>query len=192
MTAEMESPGNEAWVKERCVTRRRFIAYYRVSTRAQGRSGLGLEAQQAAVGRFLQSASGDLFAEFTEVESGTKAVRPQFNEALRLCRIFSAVLVIAKLDRLARNVALIAQLMESGVEFVAADFPQANHSRSIFSRPSRSMRPSSSRSASKRRSSPQRRAAWSGEATGMRQPRIWTKLGALATKDESAGPRRAR
>jgi DNA invertase Pin-like site-specific DNA recombinase len=67
-----------------------------------------------------------LFAEFTEVESGKKAARPQFNEALRLCRIFSAVLVIAKLDRLTRNVALISQLMESGVEFVAADFPQAN------------------------------------------------------------------
>ena len=67
-----------------------------------------------------------MFAEFTEVESGKKAARPQFNEALRLCRIFSAVLVIAKLDRLARNVALISQLMESGVEFVAADFPQAN------------------------------------------------------------------
>jgi Resolvase, N terminal domain len=105
----LESPGNEAWVKEDGGPRRRSIAYYRVSTRAQGRSGLGLEAQQAAVGRFLQSASGDLFAEFTEVESGTKAARPQFNEALRLCRIFSAVLVIAKLDRLARNVALISR-----------------------------------------------------------------------------------
>ena len=122
----MESPGNGPWVKEDGGPCRRFVAYYRVSTRAQGRSGLGLEAQQAAVSRFLQSNSGDLFAEFTEVESGTKAARPQFNEALRLCRIFSAVLVIAKLDRLARNFALIAQLMESGVEFVAADFPQAN------------------------------------------------------------------
>jgi DNA invertase Pin-like site-specific DNA recombinase len=101
-------------------------AYYRISTRAQGRSGIGLEAQQAAVSRFLLSTSSELFAEFTEVESGKKAARPPFNEALRLCRIFSAVLVIAKLDRLARNVALISQLMESRVEFVAADFPQAN------------------------------------------------------------------
>ncbi len=122
----MESLGNEAWVKDGGRPHRRFIAYYRVSTRAQGRSGLGLEAQRAAVSRFLQSVSGELFAEFTEVESGTKAARPQFNEALRLCRIFSAVLVIAKLDRLARNVALTSKLMESGVEFVAADFPQAN------------------------------------------------------------------
>ena len=122
----MESFGNDAWVKEDHGPRRWFIAYYRVSTRAQGRSGLGLEAQQTAVSRFLLPTSGELFAEFTEVESGKKAARPQFNEALRLCRIFSAVLVIAKLDRLARNVALISQLMESGVEFVAADFPQAN------------------------------------------------------------------
>jgi DNA invertase Pin-like site-specific DNA recombinase len=105
---------------------RRYVAYYRVSTRAQGRSGLGLEAQQASVGRFLQSVSGNLFAEFTEVESGQKVARPQFNEALRICRIYSATLVIAKLDRLARNVAVTAQLMESGVEFVVADFPQAN------------------------------------------------------------------
>lgn len=126
MSPQLESLGNDAWVKEDHGPRRRFIAYYRVSTRAQGRSGLGLEAQQAAVSRFLLSTSDELFAEFTEVESGTKTARPHFNEALRLCRIYSAVLVIAKLDRLARNVALIAQLMESGVEFVAADFPQAN------------------------------------------------------------------
>jgi DNA invertase Pin-like site-specific DNA recombinase len=126
VSPQLESFGNDAWVKEDHGPRRRFIAYYRVSTRAQGRSGLGLEAQQATVSRFLLSTSSELFAEFTEVESGKKAARPQFNEALRLCRIFSAVLVIAKLDRLARNVALISQLMESGVEFVAADFPQAN------------------------------------------------------------------
>ena len=72
MAAKMQSLGNEAWVKEDGSPLRRFIAYYRVSTRAQGRSGLGLEAQQAAVSRFLRSASGDLFAEFTEVESGTE------------------------------------------------------------------------------------------------------------------------
>lgn len=121
----MECLGNDPWVKD-SGPRRRFVAYYRVSTRAQGKSGLGLDAQRATVERYLQSVSGELFAEFTEVESGTKAARPQFNEALRLCRVFSATLVIAKLDRLARNVALIAQLMECGVEFVAADFPQAN------------------------------------------------------------------
>ena len=79
----MEPHGNEAWIKEDGGPRRRSIAYYRVSTRAQGRSGLGLEAQQAAVNSFLKSSSGELIAEFTEVESGTKAARPQFNEALR-------------------------------------------------------------------------------------------------------------
>jgi len=121
----VESLGNDPWFRA-SAPHRRYVAYYRVSTRAQGRSGLGLEAQQAAVERYLKSVSGELFAEFTEVESGTKAARPQFDEALRLCRIFSATLVIAKLDRLARNVALTAQLMEGGVEFVAADFPQAN------------------------------------------------------------------
>lgn len=108
------------------MTGRRFVAYYRVSTKQQGRSGLGLEAQRAAIEGFLLAERGTLVAEFTEVESGRKVARPQFNEALRHCRIYGASLVIAKLDRLARNVAVTAQLMESGVEFVAADFPQAN------------------------------------------------------------------
>jgi DNA invertase Pin-like site-specific DNA recombinase len=102
------------------------VAYYRVSTKQQDRSGLGLEAQRASVRNFIKSVSGALFAEFTEVESGTRAHRPQFIEALRICRVYSATIVIARLDRLARNVALISKLMESGVEFVAADFPQAN------------------------------------------------------------------
>jgi len=105
---------------------RRFVAYYRVSTQQQGRSGLGLEAQRLAVAEYMRSVSGELYAEFTEVERGTKSNRPQLHEALRVCRVYSAVLVIAKLDRLARNVALTSSLMESGVEFVAADFPQAN------------------------------------------------------------------
>ena len=105
---------------------RRYVAYYRVSTKQQGRSGLGLEAQRASVQSFIKSASGTLFAEFTEVESGTKAHQPQFIVALRICRVYSATIVIARLDRLARNVALISRLMESDVEFVAADFPQAN------------------------------------------------------------------
>jgi DNA invertase Pin-like site-specific DNA recombinase len=105
---------------------RRFVAYYRVSTQQQGHSGLGLEAQRLAVAAYMKSVSGELFAEFTEVESGTKSNRPQLKEALRVCRVYSGVLVIAKLDRLARNVLLTSSLLESGVEFVAADFPQAN------------------------------------------------------------------
>ena len=181
----MEPLGDDAWVKEDSGPRRRFIAYYRVSTRAQGRSGLGLEAQQAAVGRFLQSTSGDLFAEFTEVESGTKAARPQFNEALRLCRIFSAILVIAKLDRLARNVALIAQLMESGVEFVAADFPQANRPHDPYSRGHRGIRGQTNIGARQSRSD----VIWKCGNSPKCLPDIWMRLDAWATWGGSDAPR---
>ena len=102
-----------------------FVAYYRVSTEKQGRSGLGLDAQRQAVAAFLSN-KGKLAQEFTEVESGRKSDRPQLQAALFLCRRQKATLVIARLDRLARNVAFIANLMESGVEFVAVDMPHAN------------------------------------------------------------------
>jgi DNA invertase Pin-like site-specific DNA recombinase len=85
-----------------------------------------LEGQRTAVRNFLKTTRGELFSEFTEVESGRKKDRPKFNEALKVCRIGSAILVIAKLDRLARNVAVTSALMESGTEFVVADFPQAS------------------------------------------------------------------
>jgi len=104
----------------------RFVAYFRVSTDKQGRSGLGLEAQHASVEQFVVGACGTIVAEFIEVESGTRSDRPKLTDALRLCRIHNATLVIAKLDRLARNVAFISNLMESGVEFTAVDFPSAN------------------------------------------------------------------
>ncbi len=103
-----------------------FVAYYRVSTDKQGKSGLGLEAQQQAVVQFL-AGRGELLAEFTEVESGKRHTnRPQLAEALTQCRKYKARLVIAKLDRLARNVHFISGLMESGVDFVAVDMPEAN------------------------------------------------------------------
>lgn len=102
-----------------------FVAYYRVSTEKQGRSGLGLEAQRQSVAAFLSN-KGKLAQEFTEVESGRKNDRPKLQAALFLCRRLKATLVIARLDRLARNVAFIANLMESGVEFVAVDMPYAN------------------------------------------------------------------
>lgn len=102
----------------------KFVAYYRVSTRQQGLSGLGLDAQRDAVRRFI--GSGQLVGEFEEVESGKKADRPALNAALRECRIRNATLVIAKLDRLARSVAFLSRLMEEGVEFRAVDMPQAN------------------------------------------------------------------
>jgi DNA invertase Pin-like site-specific DNA recombinase len=104
----------------------RFVAYYRVSTARQGKSGLGLEAQQQAVREHLNGGRWTLVGEFVEVESGKRADRPKLAEAIKACRLRGAKLVIAKLDRLARNVAFISNLMESGVEFEAVDFPQAN------------------------------------------------------------------
>jgi len=103
----------------------RFIAYYRVSTDRQGRSGLGLEAQQQAVAAFLQG-GGELIGAYTEIESTRRHDRPELAAALAACKKHKAVLLIAKLDRLARNVFFISGLMESGVEFIAADMPQAN------------------------------------------------------------------
>jgi DNA invertase Pin-like site-specific DNA recombinase len=104
----------------------KFISYLRVSTDRQGQSGLGLEAQRAAVEDWLNGGRHTVLAEFVEVESGRRSDRPKLAEALALCRKRKAKLIVAKLDRLSRNVAFISALMESGVEFVAVDFPQAN------------------------------------------------------------------
>jgi DNA invertase Pin-like site-specific DNA recombinase len=106
--------------------RGKFIAYYRVSTDQQGKSGLGLAAQREAVASYLNGGSWTLVAEFTEIESGKRADRPQLAAALAACKKHRAKLVIAKLDRLSRNLAFIATLMDSGVEFVAVDNPHAN------------------------------------------------------------------
>jgi DNA invertase Pin-like site-specific DNA recombinase len=103
-----------------------FVSYLRVSTARQGISGLGLEAQREAVAGYLNGGKWKLIKEVVEVESGKRNDRPAIAEALRLCRLHRATLIIAKLDRLARNVHFISSLMESGVEFVAVDFPQAN------------------------------------------------------------------
>lgn len=102
-----------------------FVAYFRVSTEKQGRSGLGLEAQRKAVSEFVGSA-GVIVEEFVEVESGKKNNRAQLEKALKACRKAGATLVVAKLDRLSRSLSLIARIMESGSEFVAADNPHAN------------------------------------------------------------------
>lgn len=104
----------------------RFISYLRVSTAKQGASGLGLEAQRASVNGYLNGGRWELVEEVLEVESGKRSDRPALAQALRLCRKHRATLVIAKLDRLARNVHFISGLMESGVEFVAVDMPAAN------------------------------------------------------------------
>lgn len=107
-----------------------FIAYFRVSTQRQGSSGLGLDAQKEAVSRYIPNAPGSLLASFTEVETGrgsnALAKRPELRKALEECKKWGAVLVIAKLDRLARNVHFISGLMESKVQFVACDLPEAN------------------------------------------------------------------
>ena len=102
------------------------IAYYRVSTDRQGKSGLGLEAQQEAVRLFAQQEDYQVAAHFTEIESGQKNHRPQLLAALAHCRREKTTLIIAKLDRLGRNVAFISNLMESRVDFKAVDNPNAN------------------------------------------------------------------
>jgi DNA invertase Pin-like site-specific DNA recombinase len=100
----------------------KYVAYYRVSTVRQGQSGLGLEAQQVAVKAF----AGEPAESYTEVESGKRADRPQLALAIAACKRHKATLVIAKLDRLARNVHFVSGLMESGVDFVCCDNPTAN------------------------------------------------------------------
>jgi DNA invertase Pin-like site-specific DNA recombinase len=105
---------------------RPYIVYYRVSTPKQGGSGLGLAAQRASVERFLSRRGGHTLGEYTEIEDGKKCDRAQLREALGACRVFGATLLIAQLDRLGRNVAFIAKLIETGTDFVAADFPLAN------------------------------------------------------------------
>ena len=102
----------------------RFVAYYRVSTDRQGQSGLGLDAQRTAVAQHIGTA--ELVAEFTEIESGRKNDREQLAQAMAAAKKAKAMLVIAKLDRLARNVHFISGLLESGVPFVCADMPEAD------------------------------------------------------------------
>ena len=108
----------------------KFVSYLRVSTDKQGKSGLGLEAQRAAVDQYLNGGHWKLLEEFVEVETGkgAKALarRPKLRAAIDACKKNKATLVIAKLDRLARNVAFISRLMEDKIEFIAADMPSAN------------------------------------------------------------------
>lgn len=105
----------------------KFVAYLRVSTARQGRSGLGLEAQREAVRRLVADKGGRIIApEFIEVESGKRNDRPQLAEAFKRCRQSGATLVIAKLDRLSRNAAFLMNLRDSGIQFIAADAPYAD------------------------------------------------------------------
>lgn len=104
----------------------KFVAYFRVSTERQGRSGLGLDAQRKAVSDFLNGGSWTVVSEFTEVESGSRDDRPELAKAMAACRIYGAKLVIAKFDRLSRDVHFLTGLEKAGVQFVAADMPDAN------------------------------------------------------------------
>ena len=103
-----------------------LVAYTRCSTQRQGISGLGLEAQQEAIERYAASIDQPVIATFTEIESGAARARPQLAAALDLCRRRKAVLLIARLDRLSRSLAFVAQLLDANVEIRAADIPSAN------------------------------------------------------------------
>jgi DNA invertase Pin-like site-specific DNA recombinase len=106
---------------------RNFVAYYRVSTEKQGRSGLGLDAQRAAVESYLNGGDWKMVAEFVEVESGKRSDnRPQLQAAMTAARIRNATLIIAKLDRLSRDAHFLLGLQKSGVDFICADMPDAN------------------------------------------------------------------
>ncbi|WP_439365111.1 recombinase family protein [Bradyrhizobium sp. DASA03005] len=103
--------------------KQRFVAYYRVSTRKQGASGLGLEAQRTAVGNYLGDRTAKVVAEFTEIESGKRSDRPALDQALTAARVHQAALVVAKVDRLTRSVGFLSRLLEAGVDVRFADLP---------------------------------------------------------------------
>lgn len=104
----------------------KVIAYYRVSTEGQGRSGLGLDAQREAVASLCSSRGWTIAAEYTEVESGKRNDRPQLQAAMHRAKVTGGTLVVAKLDRLSRSVAFLSALQDSGGRFLAADMPEAN------------------------------------------------------------------
>jgi DNA invertase Pin-like site-specific DNA recombinase len=105
----------------------KYVAYLRVSTDRQGKSGLGLEAQRTAVHQFVAHRRGEIIApEYREIESGKVNNRPELEKAMKRCRLTGATLLVAKLDRLSRNAAFLMTLKDSGVPFVAADMPDAN------------------------------------------------------------------
>jgi DNA invertase Pin-like site-specific DNA recombinase len=104
----------------------KFVAYRRVSTLKQGASGLGLEAQQQTIKQYLSGGNWQLLAEFTEVESGKHNNRPELAKALKHCKLTGATLLVAKLDRLSRDIHFITSLEKAGVDFTVCDFPSAN------------------------------------------------------------------
>jgi len=112
--------------QDRSRREQRYVAYYRVSSSQQAKFGMSSEAQRRDIRRYIETHPGRIIAEFEDTVSGRRKNRPQLQEALRLCRIYRAVLLIARMDRLARNMAFTAALAQSGQEFIAVDFPHAN------------------------------------------------------------------
>src|SRR5210317_556364 len=106
--------------------RSNFVCYYRVSTNKQGKSGLGLDAQRKSVSDYLNGGNWNIIEEFTEIESGRKNQRPKLQEAIELCKATGSTLIVAKIDRLTRDAAFLLNLKDAGVDFVAADMPDAN------------------------------------------------------------------
>jgi DNA invertase Pin-like site-specific DNA recombinase len=105
---------------------KKFVIYYRVSTKKQGRSGLGLEAQQQAVSDYLATVEGQVLESFTDIQSGKKEKRIALQAALLKCRLTGATLLIAKLDRLSRNASFLMTLQDSAMDFICCDMPEAN------------------------------------------------------------------
>ena len=110
----------------------KYVSYYRVSTDKQGKSGLGLDAQRAAVADRLNGGRWQIVEEFAEVESGKRASRPQLDAAIATCKKHKAKLIVAKLDRLSRNVSFLLKLIEAGVEVLFADLPELNGAMGKF------------------------------------------------------------
>jgi DNA invertase Pin-like site-specific DNA recombinase len=104
----------------------KYVTYYRVSTKRQGVSGLGLEAQEATTAEYLGRLGGDLIGSYRDIESGAKDNREELQKALRECRLTGATLLIAKLDRLSRNRRFLMDLQDSSVNFICCDMPEAN------------------------------------------------------------------
>jgi len=101
-----------------------FVCYYRVSTAKQGKSGLGIEAQQAAVASYLNGGNWKIIAEFTEIESGKRSDRPELDKALQAARLHRVPLIVSRVDRLTRSVSFLSRLLDAGVDVRFADLPQ--------------------------------------------------------------------
>lgn len=167
---------------------RAVVSYIRVSTRKQGASGLGLEAQQATAAEYASREGARIVAEYREVESGKKAARPELLKALAHCRAAKATLVVAKLDRLSRNMAFLSALMDSDIDFVCLDNPHANR---LTLHVMAAMAEQEARATSERTKAALAAAKRRGVLLGSRRPGHWDGLEARRTAGSRRGVRRA-